>query len=662
MKKITNIVFVMVLALLLAGCLNQTTIITTDKLLTQEVNVESEYLADNVQDGTILHAWNWSMETIENHLEEIAIAGFSTVQISPMQPQKDYYGVGIWGDHWWKLYQPLGFSIATENHSLGTKEDLISLVNSANGYGIKIIVDVVLNHLAGDNNILDPNVATYEPLIYQQNLIRQDNGFVSDSSISAVVRGSLGGLPDLQTENQHVQDRVLSLLKEYVDVGVSGFRFDAAKHIETEEDGGVASDFWPYIINGVNEYAESLGKDKLYFYGEILHTPGSNREFTDYTEYMSITASDMSDSIRNGIISKNLTSLLNADYPEGVNAEKAVLWAESHDTYANSGGSTKNTPDSYITKAYVFSASRKDSTSLYFARPKENTFIGSIGSYLWQSLEIAEANRFHNYFIGADEYLYHEDGFLVNERYSSNKHGIVIINVEGAEEVDDIQVNDTPDGNYFDQISKSFFTVKNSKLSGKVSDSGIAIIYNNPYEPKPAIYVSDDGLRGSFKDTMIISAFSHNTTKAYYSLNNGEKIAFEGNIEIELSHPQANAIVSLYFELWYNDFKIEKEYRYIKSNVVVTSVTVNDINTDFLTENTKIVAWTWKESVEGKWIEGTYSNGTFVFDLSEGDQYFLLVIFDSAVTTYNWNLKIAQTNDVEIPSDGIYDGSNFVWN
>lgn len=100
---------------------------TPVELLVQESTVQSGYLTAEVQDGTILHAWNWSMSEIEAHLEEIAIAGFSTVQISPMQPQKDFFGIATWGSAWWKLYQPLAFSIATENHSLGTKTDLISL-------------------------------------------------------------------------------------------------------------------------------------------------------------------------------------------------------------------------------------------------------------------------------------------------------------------------------------------------------------------------------------------------------------------------------------------------------------------------------------------------------------------------------------------------------
>ncbi len=674
-KKILFVFFAIMLSISIIACSNNTAGNTTlnpttsgnttteenIELIQQNPTVESGYLADNVQDGTILHAWNWSMSTIESQLEEIAIAGFSTIQISPMQPQKDFFGIGVWSSQWWKLYQPLGFSIATENHSLGTKADLISLTEAADEYGIKIIVDVVANHLAGgDNDTLNPDVRDYEVDIYDMGLIRTGNGYASDSSIASVTRGALGGFPDLQTESEIVQQRVLDLLKEYVDAGVDGFRFDAAKHIETPEDGAWASDFWPTVINGVRDYAESLGRDDLYFYGEILNTAGFDRSFSDYTPYMSVTASNQGDVVRQAVISKNGESIVNAAYLSGVPASKTVLWAESHDTYANESGLTKNTPDSFIIKTYAIQASRKDATTLYFARPNENTFMGMIGSYLWQSIEVASVNRFHNYFIGTDEYQTSQNGFYLNERFDDEIQGVIIVDLNGTQNVNNLNVTNLPDGNYLDQISKNIFTVSDGKISGQMAESGVAVIYNNPYEPKPALFVSNDGLRGSFSDTLNISVFSYNATESYYSLNGGEKIAFSGNTVIELSHPDDNATVTLDFEIYYNDYKIERQYTYIKSNIVVEEVIVNNLDLAEL-EGRKIVAWTWEEGKDGKWTEGTLTGNTFTFDLANED-YFLLVLFDENVTTYNWSIKIAQTADYEIPADGIFDGSILTWN
>ena len=41
-------------------------------------------LAERVEDGSILHCWCWSFNTIKENIPEIAAAGFSTIQTSPI--------------------------------------------------------------------------------------------------------------------------------------------------------------------------------------------------------------------------------------------------------------------------------------------------------------------------------------------------------------------------------------------------------------------------------------------------------------------------------------------------------------------------------------------------------------------------------------------------
>ncbi|MFP4478371.1 MAG: alpha-amylase family glycosyl hydrolase [Candidatus Izemoplasmatales bacterium] len=663
MKKLLTLITLLLISISSLACQGQQTDIPdylTEELMDQSPTVDDGYLVSQPQKGTILHAWNWSMPTIEAHLEDIAIAGFSSVQISPMQPQKDYFGIGSWGSTWWKLYQPLGFSIADENHSLGTKEDLISLTEAAKTYGINIIVDVVANHLAGGTeHQLNDNVEVYEPEIYNQNLIRTSNGSVSDSSIEAVTKGYLGEYPDLQTEHQIVQARVLALLMEYVDAGVTGFRFDAAKHIETPSDGQYASDFWPNVIDGINLYADEKGIDDLYIYGEILNTAGRDRSYTDYTDYMSITMNEMSDNIRTAVLTRNIDRLSDLSYIRNVPGDKTVLWPESHDDFA--GGSTDDLNISHMLKAYAIQASRKDATSLFFVRPSDDSLMGEIGSYDWQSIEVTSVNRFHNFFVDGDESINVEDGYFLNERYNDASHGLVIVDVEGDGQVDNLSVNHLPDGDYRDQVTNNNFVVKDGKISGEIGESGVAVVYNNPYEPLPVVYVSNDGAHGSFSDVLPITIYSYNTTQAYYSINDGDKVSFDGDVDIELSHPQENAIVTLDIEVWYEDYKLEKHYQYTKSNIVVENVTVTNLDTSIIGDN-QVVAWTWQQGEEGEWVEGSYEDGNFVFDLPEGHDYFLLVTFPQGTTSFDWEDKLMQTGDIEVPNDGVYDGSSLTWN
>lgn len=61
-------------------------------------------LASKVEDGNILHCFNWTLNDIKNELPNIAAAGFTSVQTSPLQPHN---ASGAW--YW--LYQPTDSTI-----------------------------------------------------------------------------------------------------------------------------------------------------------------------------------------------------------------------------------------------------------------------------------------------------------------------------------------------------------------------------------------------------------------------------------------------------------------------------------------------------------------------------------------------------------------------
>ena len=202
-------------------------------------------LPENAEDGLTLHAFNWTYHEIMINLENIRNAGFKNVLTMPVQQPKGG------GATWWAFYQPLSFSIGV-NSSLGSKEELEALCREAERYGICILADVVVNHMANidDDHVEEdgtpvvlPAVAEYEPLLYN-NRNEDVDGIGLTFHHNRGARGSgaetqvyaYGNLPDLNTANPYVQERVLALLKECIDAGVDGFRFDAAKHVETERD------------------------------------------------------------------------------------------------------------------------------------------------------------------------------------------------------------------------------------------------------------------------------------------------------------------------------------------------------------------------------------------------------------------------------------------
>ena len=83
-----------------------------------EVASEDYGLADNIQDGVILHCFDWTYNDIKKELPNIAAAGFTSVQTSPAQKGD--------GSTWYWLYQPQTFSI--QPNALGNKDELKALL------------------------------------------------------------------------------------------------------------------------------------------------------------------------------------------------------------------------------------------------------------------------------------------------------------------------------------------------------------------------------------------------------------------------------------------------------------------------------------------------------------------------------------------------------
>ena len=174
------------------------------------------------------------------------------------------------------VYQPISFNInKSQSHCVGTKEELIDLCNEAHKYGIKVIMDVVFNHTAnnGANQLcplVDPDFLN-DPSCWHD--YSQNSSSYNDRY--DVTQRCMAGLPDLNTGNKKIQNYVLNYLKDCIDCGADGFRYDAAKQIETPDDYYTyASDFWPTIINGAKDYAKQSRGFELYCYGELLDAVG----------------------------------------------------------------------------------------------------------------------------------------------------------------------------------------------------------------------------------------------------------------------------------------------------------------------------------------------------------------------------------------------------
>lgn len=495
-------------------------------------------LRDKVGDGVMLHAFNWSYNTIKENLPAIAAAGYTTVQTSPVQQPKDYSTSGDVTGQWWKLYQPISFHIA-EKSWLGTKDDLKSLCDEADKYGIKIICDIVSNHIANADEARPETVSNqvkkYEPEFYKKRrtYTRTYKGDANDSSVQAVVQGHVSKCPDLVTNDTAVQTYIINLLKECIDCGVDGFRFDAAKHIETEDDGEYASDYWKNITTSASSYYTQKTGDDLYIYGEILNNCGADRSYSSYTKYINVTDNKTGDAVLYNVTKGKASTATNAKYKSGVAASNAVLWAESHDTYEGNSGSsgfsnTADVSDENVVKAWAIVASRKDSTALFFARPGTALMGGVSTDSTYKSTAVSEINKFHNLFVGQSEKLGSSGDIAYVARGTS---GIVLSNCKGTNASVSISGTGLADGKYTDTVSGAEFTVANGVLTGSIGKTGVAVVYNGTTTPKAINSVESGSFRG---DTMTLTLTLENATSGTYCLDDSTPVKFTGTTSIRI--------------------------------------------------------------------------------------------------------------------------------
>ncbi len=408
-------------------------------------------LPSKVEDGAMFHAYNWRFNDIKNNLSTIANAGFNSIQVSPVQGTKNS------SSQWWILYQPCNYEIG--NAQLGSYNDFKSLCSTADQYGIKIIVDVVLNHVAdnGNDGQWDSAVADF---LKKHELYHNQGSCTNYQNRWALTQCNLGNLPDLATQRTDVQNWHINFLNDCVSAGADGFRFDAAKHIETNrgEDYGKSwsGNYWDRVLGGINN------KNSLYLFGEVLPDVSDNDEV--YRQYFDITAHGYGQSLRNAVNNNNLYGLLNINHGDhSIAPSEALAYVENHDDYEH--GASTSFSEWGRKMAYSIIAARDDLAVRYFARPYDN---------LWKNTDIKEVNKFRNAMVGQGEYLrWTRSQTMLIERGSK---GMVIVNIGGSTYID--SATNLSSGSYSNRASGSCtLNVSGGRIKGNIPGGSVVVLY-----------------------------------------------------------------------------------------------------------------------------------------------------------------------------------------
>ncbi|WP_408070758.1 starch-binding protein [Butyrivibrio sp. JL13D10] len=459
----------------------------------------------SIHDGTILHAFCWNFDTITAHMEEIANAGFTAIQTSPINeviathPALTLTGEGQWYYH----YQPTDWTIG--NYQLGDREGFKAMCDAADEYGIGVIVDILPNHTTPTTSEISKNMLDAVGGI--ENLYHKGkNSNMNYSDRLSVTYDDMGGLPDVDTENDDFKEYFYAYLEDCINCGADGFRIDTAKHIALPDDAVSSAyegqedrnNFYPDMVSALNSYAMETGKksyDNLFVYGEVLQ--GAASRLPAYQQYIGgTTASNYGSAIRSALANDNFAVARVSDYgiadedPYKADADKLVTWVESHDNYINDTSYTSiNDSDTVLGWAVI--AARKDGTPLFFSRPnnssKDNPFgdniLGPTGNNLYKSAEVTAINFFRRDMAGKDEVLSNpgnDKHLIMIERKDEGAEvsdGAVLVN--SASKATSVQGKTTlADGTYVNAVEgkDDIFIVREGNISGVIPAESVVVL------------------------------------------------------------------------------------------------------------------------------------------------------------------------------------------
>ncbi len=226
--------------------------------------------SDSDGDGTgdlqgIINRMDYLNDGTDNSGQSLGVEG---LWLSPIFTSKSYHKYDV-DDYY------------TIDPEFGTEEDLKELLALCHERNVKVILDLVINH-TGPNHPwftafknAHKNGDTSDP--YYDFYTYYGAGEEAPAGRTfAKIQGSSdyyecnfsGSMPELNYDNEAVRQAILDVAKYYLDLGVDGFRFDAAKYIyfgNNEKSG----EFWQWYMDELRAV-----KPDVYAVAEVWDSDG----------------------------------------------------------------------------------------------------------------------------------------------------------------------------------------------------------------------------------------------------------------------------------------------------------------------------------------------------------------------------------------------------
>ncbi|KAK5645272.1 hypothetical protein RI129_006572 [Pyrocoelia pectoralis] len=302
--------------------------------------------------NTIVHLFEWKWKDIAMECEQfLQYKGYAGVQVSP--PTEN---IVVPNRPWWERYQPISYKLITRS---GNEEDFLDMSKRCNAVGIRIYADVVFNHMSREPVIppaigtggspADPANKNFPGVPYSSSDFHPTCAINNYNDSVNVRNCELERLKDLNQRKEYVRQKVGELLNRLVDLGVAGFRIDAAKHM------------WPkdleYIYGNIKNLNTSFGfppNFKPFIYQEVIDLGGEAVSRDSYTGLGTVTEFRYSSEIGKVFRAKEkLANLTNWGTSRGfLSSENAFIFVDNHDNQRGHGAGgadilTYKTPKQY---------------------------------------------------------------------------------------------------------------------------------------------------------------------------------------------------------------------------------------------------------------------------------------------------------------------------
>ncbi|HEX2920647.1 MAG TPA: alpha-amylase family glycosyl hydrolase [Bacteroidales bacterium] len=234
--------------------------------ITYEIFVQS--FADSNGDGI------GDIKGMTSKLDYLRDLGIEGIWLMPVNPSPSYHKYDV--SDYYDIHP-----------DYGTLEDFKNFVKEAHARNIKVIMDMVLNHSGNQNQWFkealkdeqgkywdyyvwahkdDPKVqpAVITAADGTQRRVRNNWNAVENSDYLYFAHFGRN-MPDLNYDNPRLQQEVIKIGKFWLkDVGVDGFRLDAARHIFPDERATDNHKWWEYFLKEM----QTVNKD-VYIVGEV---------------------------------------------------------------------------------------------------------------------------------------------------------------------------------------------------------------------------------------------------------------------------------------------------------------------------------------------------------------------------------------------------------